>query len=99
MANNKPEYLKKFKLSTLDALKSYQTDFQDAIEKKNVKQIADLLHRSTMSLYYIQADPLTDLLKECRRMLEEKEDEQLLSDMVEKCNVEFNTIISGLSKD
>ena len=99
MANNKPEYLKKFKLSTLDALKSYQTDFQDAIEKKNVKQIADLLHRSTMSLYYIQADPLTNLLKECRRMLEEKEDEQLLSDMVEKCNVEFNTIISGLSKD
>lgn len=100
MANNKPEYLKKFRLSTLDALISYQKEYTEAITNKNLQKISDLIHTSTMSLYYIQADPLSDLLKECRRILkEDMGNETLLAERVNACNKEFRTIIKGLQKE
>ncbi|RMA58994.1 PAS domain-containing hybrid sensor histidine kinase/response regulator [Ulvibacter antarcticus] len=99
MANNKPEYLKKFKLSTLDALISYQKDYNKAIVKNDIKMISDLIHKSTMSLYYIEADPLTELLMESRSMLQaENKDESLLNDKVTECNKEFIIIINGLTE-
>ncbi|PKA84343.1 PAS domain S-box-containing protein [Ulvibacter sp. MAR_2010_11] len=99
MANNKPEYLKKFRLSTLDALISYQKDFTNAVANKNIKNLSDLIHKSTMSLYYIQADPLSNLLKECRIILEENNgDDALLSSKIHECNEEFKVIIKGLQR-
>jgi CheY-like chemotaxis protein len=97
MANNKPEYLKKFKLSTLDALISYQNDFDKAITERKAKILSDLIHKSTMSLYYIQADPLSDLLKECRFILEtDSGNEELLYTKSNACNDEFHIIMKGL---
>lgn len=97
MANNKPEYLKKFKLSTLDAVISYQEDFHEAMLEKDSKKLSALIHQSTMSLYYIEADPLTNLLKECRKILKEDyKNDALLSTKCDECNKEFHTIIQGL---
>ncbi|WP_432410990.1 ATP-binding protein [Rasiella sp. SM2506] len=97
MANNKIEYLNKFKASTLDAMISYRKDFNSAIKNKKIKKLSDLIHKSTMSLYYIQADPLSDLLKECKEMLElEPEDKLKLTHKVNECNTEFEIIIKGL---
>jgi PAS domain S-box-containing protein len=100
MANNKPEYLKKFRLSTLDALISYQKDFKKAIKTKDINALSGLIHKSTMSLYYIQADPLSDLLNECRRILtEEPENKSLIIKNKKKIKDEFTIIINGLKKE
>ncbi|GHC58654.1 PAS domain-containing hybrid sensor histidine kinase/response regulator [Ulvibacter litoralis] len=97
MANNKPEYLKKFRLSTLDAIISYQKDFQKAITERKVAKLSELIHKSTMSLYYIAAEPLSELLKECRLILaEDSKNETLLTAKVNECNNEFTCIINGL---
>ena len=100
MAKNKPEYLRKFRLSTLDALISYQKDFKKAIKKRDIEQLSNLIHTSTMSLYYIQADNLSELLKECRTLLRSTPvNEQSLSSSIEECNEEFKKIIEGLKKE
>jgi PAS domain S-box-containing protein len=97
MANNKLEYLNKFRLSTLDGLISYQKDFEIAIRKKDVKLLSELIHKSTMSLYYIEATILSEHLKECRSILKEDPvDNELFSSKVKDCNDEFTKIIKGL---
>lgn len=95
MANNNPVYLKKFVVSTLDALISYKSDFIQAIENKNSKDVSDLIHKSTMTLFYIQANRLTQLLKESCELVAKKDD-PLLDAKVNECLTEFETIIQGL---
>lgn len=100
MASNKPEYLKKFKLSSLDGVISYQKDFNKAVNKKDITLLSDLIHKSTMTLYYIQADRLSEYLKECRNLLQENPiDNSLLSTKVQDCNEEFDIIINGLKQE
>ncbi len=97
MAQNKPEYLQKFVMSTLDAMVGYQKDFNKAVKKRKLGELSDLIHKSTMSIYYIQADGLSELMKECRSLLEEPTvNEALLSKKASACNAVFNEIITGL---
>lgn len=100
MAKNKPEYLNKFRMSTLNALFSYQKDYNKAIKKKDLQMISDLIHTSTMSLYYIEAVQLSELLKESRSILQQEVlDEALLTNKVIECNNEFKIIMKGLQEE
>ena len=89
-----------FGYSTLEALINYQKEFENVLITKDAKLLSDLIHKSTMSFYYIQADPLSELLKECRRILKEESDNHsLLKTNVKEIKFEFNTIIEGLKSD
>ena len=95
MANNNPVYLKKFALSTLDAMISYKHDFRSAVKDKNSDDIANLIHKSTMTLFYIEANTLTSLLNECRELIA-KENDTLLKEKEKDCVAEFDFIIKEL---
>lgn len=99
MANNKPEYLKKFVLSTLDAMVNYQKEFEIALANKNEKEISDLIHKTTMTMYYMKADPLSGFMGECRELLgADTLDEATLASKGKLCMDEFTKIIKGLKK-
>jgi len=99
MANNKQQFLKKFIASTLDALISYQKDYNNAMNAHNIQNLSDLIHKSTMSIYYIQADRLTLFLNESRQALQQQSNTDDLNELVSKCNNEFETIVQGLQVD
>ncbi len=99
MANNNPKYLQKFKTSTLDAFREYKKEFNRAVGNSDVEALLALIHKSTMSIYYIQADRLTGLLNDCRDMLQLPDtDNKKLSGFTEVTNREFDIIIEGLDQ-
>ena len=98
MANNKPEFLKKFVVSTLDALVDYQEEFDRALITKNAEILSNLLHKSTMTLYYIKADILTSLMKDIYELMLVDDSNSILVQKVELCKNEFSTITAGLEK-
>lgn len=97
MAKNKPEYLKKFVLSTLNGLLEYDQDFKSAIHSKNAEALSELIHKSTMSLHYIDAGRLSHLLKQCREQLCAG-DSKVLQHTIDLCNDEFTFLISELER-
>ncbi|MCZ4319982.1 ATP-binding protein [Aequorivita viscosa] len=98
MANNNPEYIRKFVVSTLDALIGYQKDFETALEKKDTKSMADLIHKSTMTLYYIKADRLSKYMENCNEILVADATDQTILAKGEECKKEFVRIIEGLKE-
>ena len=99
MANNNPQYLQKFKISTLDAFREYRKEFNKAVDDSDVNALSALIHKSTMSIYYIHADRLTKLLNDCRDMLQLPDtDKKKLTELMEETNREFDIIIEGLEQ-
>ena len=99
MANNKPEFLKKFVINTAYSFEDYLDSFIAAVDKEDPEAISDLIHKSTMSVYYIQADSLVNLLRECQYCLEnETVTSQKTKKVIEKTLQEFHKIINGLKK-
>lgn len=99
MANNKPEFLKKFVSNTCTGFKTYYQDFQKAVRDNDPSQISELLHKSTMSVYYIKAERLVNLLNECEFLLENEEaDHKEIKSLAAKTSAEFERIITGLDK-
>ncbi|MCW9037709.1 ATP-binding protein, partial [Altibacter sp.] len=98
MANDRPEYIKKFVLSTLDAFATYKQDFQNSVKTKDPEGFSNLIHKSTMSFYYIEADRLGSLLMACRDALQEDAaDDATFKKLAAECQAEFDTIIRGLT--
>jgi len=97
MASNKPEFLKKFILNSITALEDYLADFKKAAVLKDGKGVSELLHKSTMSIYYIQADRLVYLLKECQASFADHhlspENEEML---IEQTRDEFTNVMDSL---
>lgn len=98
MANNKPEYLKKFVLSTLDAMEGYKVEFENALGNKDVTKISDLIHKTTMTMYYIKADRLSGYMKKCSETLQSNPSDQAVQTNGKVCIKEFVKIIKGLKK-
>ncbi|MFV8225764.1 response regulator [Christiangramia aquimixticola] len=99
MANNKPEFLKKFIINTAKSFEDYLGDFEKALAKEDPVLISELIHKSTMSVYYIQADRLTELLRKCELGLEKKENHNIdIEKTVKKSRKEFHKIINGLKE-
>lgn len=97
MANGKPEYLEKFIISTVNAFEEYKKDFQTAIVEKSSTKVEELLHKSTMSIFYIQAHHLTGLVEKCAELLSQKEqDENLINKKALEVTAHFDQLIIGL---
>ncbi len=98
MANNKPDYLKKFVGSTLAAMITYQKEFEMALEKKDTKKMSELIHKTTMTMYYIKADRLSEYMKNCNDILISDPSDPNILIKGKDCNSEFTKIIAGLKK-
>ncbi|TRO66408.1 PAS domain-containing hybrid sensor histidine kinase/response regulator [Christiangramia sabulilitoris] len=99
MTLNKPEFLRKFVLNTAESFKDYLNDFRIATDQKKPDGIADLIHKSTMSVYYIQSNKIVELLRECQELLENKDCDQAdLQIKINKTEEEFKRIIDGLNE-
>jgi hypothetical protein len=99
MSNRNALYLDKFIRSTLDALIAYELKFADAVRKNSAKMLENLIHKSTMSMFYIQADKLSKLMEEVKDLMEnDVVDSEILQMKSNECIVEFKKIIEGLKK-
>ena len=99
MASNKPEFLSKFVVNTAKSFEDYKKDFQNAICDKEASKISDLIHKSTMSVYYIQSDKLVGYIRDCQDSLEKEElNSPGFQKKVDKALSEFDLIIRGLKK-
>ncbi len=97
MANGNSIYLDKFIKSSLDALVTYQQEFGEAIEAKSADMLENLMHKSTMTIFYIQADNLSKILDEVLAILGEEDiNLKLLQKKSKKCIAEFKKISEGL---
>lgn len=97
MANNQPDYLEKFITNTANAFEVYKEDFQSAIEENSSSKIKELLHKSTMSIFYIRANKLTGLLEECVELFSKKETNTHQKEQkVLEVTSQFDQLITGL---
>lgn len=97
MANNKPEFLRKFIANTLIAFQDYLKDFQKAADLRDARQISELIHKSTMSVYYIQSDKLVQLLRDCQSCFEEKNaNSEEIEAVIDQATAEFHQVIISL---
>ncbi|CAM4321994.1 PAS domain-containing hybrid sensor histidine kinase/response regulator [Gillisia hiemivivida] len=99
MSNHNALYLDKFIKSTLDALVTYEQEFLDAVKANSTEMLGDLIHKSTMSMFYIQADNLSKLMEEVRILIEKDVTAtEILQKKSKACTAEFKKIIEGLKK-
>ncbi|NDP28779.1 MAG: response regulator [Flavobacterium sp.] len=99
MANRNGLYLDKFIKSTLDAVVIYEQEFLNAVKAKNAEMLGNLIHKSTMSIFYIQADNLSKLMEGVKDLMEnEVIDSEILHKKSNECSLEFKKIIEGLKK-
>lgn len=99
MANRNAIYLDKFIKSTIDALLTYEQEFTVAVKENNAEMLGDLIHKSTMSIFYIQADNLSELMEEVKALMEKRiKDKKTLEKKSHQCTAEFKKIIEGLKK-
>ena len=98
MAQNKPEYLNKFLGSTLAAMITYQKEFEMALETKDTKKMSELIHKTTMTMYYIKADRLSEYMKNCNDILIADPSDPTILKKGKDCIGEFTKIIAGLKK-
>jgi len=97
MANSNPIYLDKFIKSTLNALIIYEQEFLEAVEAKNAEMLENLIHKSTMSIFYIQADKLSLLMEEVKNHIEKDVvSSESLQKKSNECIKDFKKIIKGL---
>lgn len=99
MANHNAVYLDKFIRSTLDAMIIYEQEYLNAIQAKDAEMLGDLIHKSTMSIFYIQANKLDKIMEETQILLiNHIKDKKLLQTKFNEGTAEFKKIIDGLKK-
>lgn len=99
MSNQNTLYLDKFIKGTLDALVTYELKFVDALRANSAEMLENLIHKSTMTMFYIQADKLSMLMEGVKDIMENDViDTEMLQKKSNECTVEFKKIIEGLKK-
>ena len=82
---------------TIKAFKEYKEQFSIAIESKDVDKFADLVHKSKMTIHYIQAKRLDEVIQEARKIMEKDEqDAKLIQVKLGELQVEFQRVIDEL---
>ena len=84
--------------STIKTLKDYQREFLLLVEQKDTEGMDTLIHTGTMTLYYIEAKKLDDLMRETRQLLAENADEGKLLACVQASSSEFKAVMNSLGE-
>ncbi len=97
MANNQPDYLDKFLTNTANAFEQYKKTFEKAAAKNSAEELGELFHKSTMSIYYVQANILTGLMEDALELFSEATVDPAQRDKkVLEVSTEFDIVINGL---
>ena len=97
MVDKDPEYLEKFIVNTANAFEEYKKDFQAAVDEKSPTKVGELLHKSTMSMFYIQAHHLVGLMEQSVELLSEREqDQSRINKKALEVTAHFDQLIIGL---
>lgn len=95
MANGKLEYVHKFLKSAKNALHEYEIELDEAVVAKDAQAIASLIHQSTMTLYHLEANSLSEKLKRCHSAMLSKSDEKVQARAM-ACKEEIHSIQEGI---
>lgn len=90
--------LEKLLNNTVKTLQDYQREYLLMVDQKNAEGLDTLIHTSTMTLYYIEAKKLDELMRTTRELLSENASEGKLAASVESSSSEFNAVMNSLRK-
>lgn len=84
--------------NTIKTIQDYRREFLLLAEQKNAEGMDTLIHTGTMTLYYIEAKKLDELMRETRRLLSENADEHKLLACVQASTAEFKAVVNSLGE-
>ena len=97
LSKNNPEILKKLISNSMESIKKYEEEFASVASDANHTKLGELIHKNTMTLHYIQAERLGELIENFRLSLQNPQIDQIvLSRKKKEVLVEFKKIIAGL---
>ncbi len=96
LAGSNKEVLDKLLKNSVKAIRSYKDDFIAAASGKDAEELSNLIHKNTINLHYIQANPLGEMINEYREMLRTRDKESLQKDQENAILKEFDKVIGGL---
>lgn len=97
IAKGNPVIIKKLTENSIKSIKDYREDFCTAAKNADVKRIGELIHKNSMTLHYINAGRLGELIEDYQRVIQNPETDKADRSKKERQVVkEFNNIIIGL---
>ena len=89
--------LAKLLSNTLSTLKDYKEEFEQLLQEKDHEGLGVLIHTSTMTLYYIEASKLDQLMRECRELLIRNPGSEELLHATTATIAEFNSVMAAVN--
>lgn len=97
VAKNRADVLEGLIKKTTDAFEEYKEQFAAAVENKDIGTLEDLIHKSKMAIYYIQAKELEKVMHESKELLDkEEQDASHIQEKLRELTAEFEKVIQGL---
>ena len=90
--------LDKLLKNTIKTLQDYRREFLHKVEQNDSEGLDLLIHTSTMTLYYIEAERLDGLMRQTKQFLAQKTDKVGLSTSIEETLSEFKAVMHNLEK-
>ena len=91
------EVLKKLITNALKAMENYKREFATAANEKDLKSLSDLVHKNTTSIYYVQANQLSNKISEYREVLKNAGSEgDEVEELITSILLEYDKVIEGL---
>ncbi len=98
LAGKNKEVLEKLIKNSFKSINIYKEEFTAASKEKDAGALSNLIHKNTITLHYIQAKPLDDMIITFREMLKNTNEEVDLENQQQIILREFDKIIAGLQE-
>lgn len=97
MSNRNVGFLEKTLKNTASSFAQYWEEFNVVAAQATAEDMAALIHKMTMSIYYVQAEELQKLMNDYQLLLEEEpENEQTQQELTSAITAEFAVLIKEL---
>ncbi len=97
VTKKKEASLEEILFKTIKAFEEYKDQFSAAIDEKDTGKLAGLVHKSKMTIHYIQAKKLDKVVQEARELVDNEEnDAELIEEKLKELQTEFQVVIEGL---
>lgn len=97
ITNRQKDKLETLISRTIETLEGYNQEFKTAAEERDKKALDTLIHKGTMTIYYIEAQKLDTLMQQTREAVKEKQlSAALLEKKIQETSTEFSSVIKQL---
>lgn len=97
LSKKDPEILKKLISNSMESIKKYEEEFTSVAGDANHIKLGELIHKNTMTLHYIQAERLGELVENFRLSLQDPQIDQIdLRRKKKEVLAEFKKVITSL---